>query len=125
MPVALPPELLVLILELLDGDKDALGACCLVSQAFRDHAQPVLWSFVELGSVEEGAAVAQAISGNVRLAGFVKGLRIEEEQLGRYWPLAGILDALPDVEVVRIEEVRPFEEEAFIALNGLKGAFPR
>ncbi|GAA5911403.1 hypothetical protein JCM6882_004990 [Rhodosporidiobolus microsporus] len=48
MPVALPIDLFFPIIEHLDGDREALRACCLASRTLKEIAQPVLWRHVRM-----------------------------------------------------------------------------
>ncbi|GAA5906449.1 hypothetical protein JCM6882_004438 [Rhodosporidiobolus microsporus] len=124
MPVALPTELLPEILLNLDAYVSTLARCCLVSRTFRDCAQPILWHLIKVGSEEEAKVVLDALDGNDRLARFVKHLRVEPVQHSEEWDLAALFKALPELEDAWIGDVWPFEEDAIVALNGLKGAFP-
>jgi hypothetical protein len=61
----LPPEILIFVLDEVEGDATSWGhktlsSCCLVSKAFSQLAQPILWRRLHLRSPREFRAFAVA-----------------------------------------------------------------
>ncbi|GAA5896799.1 hypothetical protein JCM6882_005039 [Rhodosporidiobolus microsporus] len=128
MPRPLPPELVRDILELLAPEdayandyrqaQDQLRRCCLVSQAFRALAQPLLWRAVHIASTEGSAAFQAAVAAESALSTHVRTVKVRSKPSESDTGLVEVVRRLPRVMDLKVVVFSPDE------INWNRGELP-
>ncbi|GAA5915796.1 hypothetical protein JCM6882_006097 [Rhodosporidiobolus microsporus] len=118
MPVDLPNELLLAIVERVAGNND-IAACCLASRKLLEYAQPRLWRSLWADAIEHIEPFLEAITRGPNIARLRQYPRtlILNKWCSAEWPYATLFCLLPNLRSVTVHEGDHFGADQLTALG--------